>query len=325
MGGHSALDVTQLESGTATVVAGCVNSENSTNLDIVDGQGDLWAIQYVTGDEGDERLTMWTAAQQSQSCPSSPTYSVSQLLYAAALAFDPQGNAWVLSNGEVDMYSAANLQQRARYVSPDERLVLGGCSSVDCSLTPTAMAFDANGYLWISGWGSIVAYSPATLADAGQSSELGVADVFLSTAAALDGGTGWLPNDFYTRVAFDSAGDLWAIDVVEWGGGEAPGPAQLVEFSATQIRSLAQDPTPTPVQKWSELNGPILEQSSWMAFDAAGNLWIEGVTSEYNGTPVLLRFAPESAANGPDLVVDYEGVGGALAFDPIPPGLPIWP
>jgi len=314
----SALDVDQLEAGTATVVANCVNPKDARWAGIVDGAGGLWAAEDVEG-----RLTfaLWSTAQQSQSCLSSPTTSFSSAFNSAAqLAFDPQGNLWIATGGQEGtggiqayMYSAAHLRQDAGASVAEDAWISWSCSSDKAACGGYRLAFDAQGYLWLVTVRSIVAYSPATLADAGTSGAELLGDFFLSTPAALDG----MAN--FGDIIFDAEGNLWVVVTDATYTND-----QILEFSAAQVQApaLAQDPTPTPVRIWSGLNGI---NGSFGAFDTGGNLWITG---ESNGTEALLRFAPGGADGGPDLVVPVAGDLGAdnsLAFDPIPPGLPIYP
>jgi hypothetical protein len=183
---------------------------------------------------------------------------------AAGSAFDREGNLWAVGGTTVDppvlripAGSLGNSGQKAADISLTGGPLEGGFPRA------RALAFDPSGNLWVSvGFNDkIVRYTPEQLA-AGGSPTPGV------ELTGLDGPSG---------LAFDAAGNLW----VAFTGADrvARYDASRLTASSTAAPDLIiQGRTPGPVI--SNLRAP-----SGLAFDAAGNLWVN-----FNGP--LVRLTP---------------------------------
>jgi len=126
----------------------------------------------------------------------------------------------------------------------------------------------------------------------------------------------------YGYLAFDSFGNLWVtVDNRQ----ADPEVHQIVELSQTQFANLAVDDEPIPVFTINETPEQQAENfPGWgaIAFDSAGNLWAGASGPQ----PNLFRFSPASLADGglPDIAIGVPTDASlSLAFDPIPPGLPL--
>ena len=208
------------------------------------------------------------------------------------LTFDRDGNAWVIGDTSAD-------PPLARYLAAD--LGVSGAKTPDITIDsapfqvgvpgPAALAFDAVGNLWVSvvAAAKVVRFTPAQLAAGGTQTPA----VELSAIEAPSG------------LAFDAAGGLWVASAT---GVLGFAPASLAASTSTPTVSITAQ-TPAPVI--GNLSDP-----SGLAFDAAGNLWVN-----YSGTLARLT-ATDRAGTGATVVTpevqvspDVASLPEGIAFD----------
>jgi len=331
--------------GQTCLPPGYTSPDPVDGVEVVDGHGNLWA-QFPDGTVGSGNtapIFMWSASQLA-SCASNPpaaTYPLTDTVYCggdgsgcepffSALAFDSAGNLWGTESdtNSIFVYRASDLAGggqalTAAAIAPGQQ-----CGPLDVICAPIGLAFDSAGSLWIGNGYSVMVYTAATqsgiLAGAAGAPP---ADLLLTNSDALtyDAGArgGYYTHYTYNYLAFDRSGDLWATVYNAQGNIEQ----QIVEFSAAQLANLATDSTPTPVLTVTESSfqqGHAFLGWQAIAFDAEGNLWAGASMF----MPNLYRFSPGSLAHGglPDITLTVPGDPSlSLAFDPIPPGLPLRP
>ena len=160
----------------------------------------------------------------------------------AGVAFDANGNLWVANAGANTV-----VQLAASYLtasgSPTPAVTLGATNG---SLNgPSALAFDANGNLWVANANAstVVEFTGSQLAGSGSP----------TPAVTLSATNGSLSSP--SSLAFDASGDLWIANdvsstVVEFGASQlaaSGGPAPIVTLSGSALsgpHGLAFDPPP---------------------------------------------------------------------------------
>jgi sugar lactone lactonase YvrE len=173
-----------------------------------------------------------------------------------ALAFDPAGDLWVANAGNRTLveYSKAELSE-ANDAAPT--VVISAPSPGELS-SPSGMAFDRSGNLWVANTavGTVTEYSREQLARSGAP----------KPHTTIDGSHFSSPFG----VAFDASGDLWVSN-------KANGTVQ--EFTKQELGK--NNPVPSvvispegPGQAFGAIN---------LAFDSLGNLWV----SEYQTATVV--------------------------------------
>jgi sugar lactone lactonase YvrE len=276
----------------ATPTPVCVREGERVSVAVAYGaipsSGKLWASN---GSGGSAPLLGFAAdLLETSGSPAATVAARSQ--GAAGGAFDREGNLWVVGATTVDP-PVLRL--------PASSLGTGGQKQADVSLTggpleggfprARALAFDPSGNLWVSvGFNDkIVRYSPDQLTATGSPTPA-------VQLTGLDGPAG---------LAFDAAGNLW----VAFGGADRVARYDASRLSASSIEApdlVIQARTPPPVI--GNLRGP-----SGLAFDAAGNLWVN-----YNG--VLARLTP-SDQSGTGTVTLTPEVQLSLNVSALPVGL----
>jgi secreted PhoX family phosphatase len=216
------------------------------------------------------------------------------------MAFDRQGNLWVVGNavGVVYEYTKAQL---ARSGSPTPQTTLSNFPG-----TPLGDAFDASGDLWVTTNVSSPSCPQGCVVEFSRD-ELALANPTPTVTISSTGGA---------NIAFTPAGDLWMVT----GGGPncfgTPCTNQLVEFTRAQ---LATSGSPTPAISISSTNvGPYqsLVGPYGVAVAPSGNVWVanfyNNTTVEYgrdqlsqSGSPTPLRaiVGSNSGMNYPSFVV----------------------
>jgi sugar lactone lactonase YvrE len=159
-----------------------------------DDDGGLWISL-----QGEDALIHFGADQLAVNGAPTPDRTLTGLVGPTGLAFDGAGNLWV-----------ANRDARALTAYTPDQLAIGGLqspvvkigNSSDSLDSPTGLAFDAAGSLWVANiWvDSVVRFGATQLATSGSPTPEAV---LVASADSLDGPMG---------LALDGSGDLWVTN-----------------------------------------------------------------------------------------------------------------
>jgi len=192
-----------------------------------DSHGNLWVANRAGG------LVAFSASQLAASgTQNTPltTIQVGAVLGSAEnIAFDANGNGWVADDqySHIVEYSAAQLAVVGTSTPTPVDTIGANAGSL---FFPEAVAFDANGNLWVANSNnSVVEYTPAQLTAGGSPAPTAI--------ITLPNGTGPF------GMAFDKRGTLWVSDVSS---------GLMLGLNAAQ---LAATGTPTPVTLTIPLSG----------------------------------------------------------------------
>jgi hypothetical protein len=264
----------------------CVKNGETINLDVaytlVPTSNKLW----TTAGNGDAALVGFSSAKVAATATQTSDVAV-QLDLVGATAFDRQGGLWAIFSGKLGHYSAATLATSGMK-TPDITVEVPneGIPAL------AGIAFDGTGNLWIAAptAGKVHRVAAAELLAGGTPANL----------VTISGLTAPGP------LAFDATGNLWVGD---------RGKDAVVEFKAGRLgASTAAAPdvvltaqTPLPVQ------GPLTAPSG-IAFDAAGNMWVD-----FNDT--MTRFTTADRATtalltpAVQIPLDVAALSENIAFD----------
>jgi sugar lactone lactonase YvrE len=229
------------------------------------GTGELWVSNSAYSN------TLWgfTAAQLTSSGTPTPASTVNISTASNAIAFDANGNAWVSEGStEIIEFTAAQL---AAGGTQSPSVTIRGSGALQY---PAGLAFDRNGNLWVSSSAAVIEYTPSQLTSSGSPTPaIVVTSPQISTAKGI---------------AFDHGGNLWVADV---GAGtvESFNPAALSAGGSQTASVVITVPVPS-------LSVPTMP--TYLAFDAAGNLWVATVYNtvlEYQTSQLATSGAPTPA------------------------------
>ncbi|SRR5579863_135440 len=249
------------------------------------GTGALWVATFGGFSSIAEYLSEQLGKQQTDL----PATSVAaQGVFGAT--FDAAGNLWVplFTSNAVEEFTAAQLSAANGSSTPPSPAVtlIANAGSLN---SPAALAFDANGNLWVTnvamGANTVVEYSASQI----------LTDGSPIPAVTIGSASGSLNQPF--GIAFDAGGNLWI--------GNDDGQSTVVEFTASQ---LAQSGTPVPVVTITPAPAVFLEPQG-MAFDSHGGLWI---ASGFTNTIVELSASQLTTTSAPDPAVFLTASSGSL-------------
>lgn len=212
------------------------------------------------------------------------------------VAFDKDGNLWALGPTVADKMVArlpASKLGTTGAVEPDVSFDL---PEIDCLPALAALAFDADGNLWLSSKckGAVYRIPAAKLTKSGDKT----ADVVIS-GLLDDGDMGDAEG-----LAFDFDGNLWV------GGGAA-----LRRFDAVQLDTSSSD-APELSLSVKDNVGALL--GNYLAFDKAGNLW----ASDFAGSAVFEVAAATLSQSGAktttaevSITTSVQALPSQIAFD----------
>lgn len=290
----------QLVSGGSEPPQVSIEGASSAQSVAFDAAGNLWTTDWDQG-----QLRRFDAADLTTGGMLAPSVVIGggYLTNPTGMAFDRDGSLWVTNRGNstVVKFTADQIAVSGAAVVP--AVILGDDGSMNLS-GPTALAFDADGDLWLSNQFSDAIFefrNPGALAGAVTPSP----DIVISGTI-----TGDPTLDAPTGLAFDQDGSLWAGSSVL---------NAVVKFTADQLLSSG---TPTPAVTLGPSAGG-LSGPSGLAFDAGGNLWVS------NQGNAVLKFAPAllAASGAPEPTLALTGMTGMdiglMAFNPPPVGVPV--
>jgi sugar lactone lactonase YvrE len=294
------LSPVELAAGTssaAEIALGLGGSEISSVA--FDANGNMWVSKFTS-----DTIAEFPAAQLAASGTLSPGVALggSALVGPTGMAFDANGDLWVaiFGNSTVAEFTASQLTAGG---SPAPAVVI---SATGGSLNmPTAVAFDANGNLWVASVDALVEYTPSQLTASGA-----------TTPAVTIGDDGASSLNSPLGMAIDPTGGIWVAN------GDSP-PYSVVRFSASQLTATG---TPVPSVILTT-NGTSIDEPSGLALDASGNLWLSNLA----GTSPLVQYAASQlVASGnpvPMITVTSSSLARpwGLAFNPHASALPIKP
>lgn len=184
-------------------------------------------------------------------------------------AFGPDGSLYLTDTNRVIAFRPATL---AAGGSPDPDVVLTGADLQGVAIPgPSALAFDADGNLWVGNQAgqTVKRFAAADVTHSGEpTATISIESSDLSAVSAI---------------ALQSNGDVWIAnsdgDIVEFTVSQFA--AHVTAPAATRVRGY----TPTPVV--SELGS-----ASWIVFDENDNLWVA-----YFAPNLLVRYTPAEQNN----------------------------
>lgn len=233
------------------------------------GSSHLWLTQ--SNGEGSQVMA-FDAAQIAAAGAQLPSVSLETGLPSVGpLAVDGLGRLWVASlSGSVVGFNTARLgTSSSASAAPD--IVLDGPAICGRTLPcgPRAMAFDAQGAMWVAVLDSIVKLDAASLNASGKP----------SAAARITSPDFEAPNG----LAFDAAGNLW---VAESSGA-------ITRFNASRLSANIEE-GPADIVIYALNPGPVmigLGSPEGLVFDRDGNLWVG-----YFSGGELVRYTPTELA-----------------------------
>jgi sugar lactone lactonase YvrE len=258
------------------------------------------------------------------------------------IAFDKNGHLWITDGGAntVQEWNRNQNSTPIQTITSNSKGSIGG---------PVGLAFDAQGNLWVSNYfkHTLVRYSKSVL-------ETTTGTNALEPDATID--TVGLAG--YQQIAFDAAGNLWAVD---YRIGSAS-PDYLYKFDAAKLTANpapsitatlqvdfssgitfdgagklwitdnggvkkydppTADGKPTPLLTLNRLSG--FDKASATAFDKLGNLWVHDNYGMYEFTAAQITTPKTTLEIAPDQKLDFDAIKNyALRFYPIPANSPLY-
>lgn len=283
--------VDQVFSGTGSSAAVSAGATASTSVAYSPrpGAGKLWLPRNASVIGYDE-------SQISSTGSPAPAVTTQATGLNEAVAFDCSGNKWVSSRTTNMLYSFTPAQIAASG-SPTPAVTISASATGDSLYSPTGLAFDRGGNLWVANYGSskVVKYASAQLSATGNPAPPVVISAVVDSLYRPAG------------LAFDSAGNLWVANSSSYTN-------TIVKFTTAQLASTG---SPAPSVTLSASAGS-LNQPFGLAFDGSGNLWIANLG---NNTVVKFTSAQLASSGSPAPSVILSASAGslngpsALAFD----------
>jgi sugar lactone lactonase YvrE len=181
-------------SNAAAVVIATNNSSLSAPIALAfDRKHRLWVANSENG-----TLVRFDPAQLTVSGSPVPAVTIAGLGRPAGIAFDAAGSLWMSDSRRFKLASFSEAQlDTSGFLVP--RVVISALAG--SMATPSGIAFDADGNLWVGNIGNqtVVAFTPAQLAATGT----------ITPHVILSGNAGSL--SIPTGLAFDSEGSLWVM------------------------------------------------------------------------------------------------------------------
>jgi sugar lactone lactonase YvrE len=251
--------------GTPATVSASGASAATVTYSARAGSGGLWIVGGSASGSNTANTAIEYAVTQLHASSSTPPVvklnfpiTAGGNIDASGVAFDAQGNLWVVNDNSntVVEYAVAQLSASG---SPTPVVTI----QLPAMSVSYAIAFDASGNLWVGNnfANTIVEFTPSQLAAGGS-----------PTPAVTIAEVPPQPNTLQEPIglAFDTHGNLWVANNAA---------SSIVEYTPSQL-ATSGSPAPTVT-----LTGAAILYPNEIAFDHAGNLWI--TNSAYNVTPSI--------------------------------------
>lgn len=172
-------------------IGGATLCSPATSSLAFDGEGNLWIASPC-----EQSVMRLKASNLGASGEVTPDVKITGLVAPEAIAFDKSGNLWVTDDAKLLRFDASRLG--ASIADAPNRAVEPQQEST-APLGATALAFDKDGNLWVSDFGSNIVYKITAAELAGTGSQMVVPSVHIAVdvGALLEG------------LAFDEGGGLW--------------------------------------------------------------------------------------------------------------------
>jgi sugar lactone lactonase YvrE len=271
-----------------------------------DPQGNLWTVPIT----GDQVMRVPQVGLMFERPSPDITVTSTALKSPQTIAFDNAGNLWVNNfsgsgagvSSIVRFDGLAGMPQGNYMLNPGVTIVPGTDPAMVKNFSEgLSMAFDKNGSLWFGSSSSLMRFdSPGSL----QGMVTAAPNAVLTT------------GDYFTTMAFDSAGSLW-VTATNVG---------YIVLRIDQPGTLQGAVTATPAARVSLMSGDA-NFAGGMAFDSTGSLWIamsNRIIELTNPSSMMGNVSP-----GPQITLalpstSYPDLGSKLAFWPKPDGLPLY-
>lgn len=306
----------QVQSSSSNAPAIRINPNLGYTLDdvVFDRDGNLWAV----GVPGKNKIVRFAVSSLSSSGVVAPdlTITSSELKNPWGIAFDSAGNLWVTNA----IGAGGNFTTIVRFDNPQSlsgnqtlspSVVIGPTSdnaSKDLFYLVHAIAFDADGNLWVSGPDTILRFdNPQSL----------TGNITPTPNAVIDA-DGYSDLGF-DMIAFDSDGALWVTGCQ----GIIPCVDFVMKFGDPSALSGVSSPTPA-----TRITVGNTVSVSGLAFDSDGGLW---VAQAGGGIQKIINYTDPGSLSGNvtptpaiTLSTTYVAKSSKLVFYPTPLGLPIY-
>jgi hypothetical protein len=266
-----------------------------------DNARNLW--MSAAGSHGDGKIVEYTLPQTSQSGSLLPNTTLTGATAPLGLAFDPQGNLWVVDSAMTALleYGVTRLQTGG---TPNASISLGGITAAGATWAPLDVSADAQGNLWVSA-------RPRTLPAGAAADSVPAYVVAEFTAAAIAGGgtptpaltlvqAGAHQGGYGPGMAFDPSGNLWTAN------------ANLTTMTRFSAASLVGGANPSPT---ITIGGTTLSGVGDIAVDSAGVLYVGGSAYGSPGAGIFV-YAPKTitTSGSPTPKLSYTPPGGINHF-----------
>jgi sugar lactone lactonase YvrE len=250
-GSHAFVDYLAAQLGTSgaptpNAVSSAASPSANDNVMAFDAHGNLWMIANNAS-----AVVEYSAAQLTSATPVA-TIAINDpnsQVEVQGIAFDAHGNLWLANYGPCDIDELSASQLAAGSGTDTPAMTLNACGSTSVT-GPNALAFDAQGNMWVA--------------------DVDSSDVYEYPASVLTG-TGQVTSEPVKQsrpgiatqyLAFDGGGNLWV------SGGN-----QVVRLSTSQLAAggSSSPVTVTPSSSVTVSGSTALEG---VAFDDSGDLWL---------------------------------------------------
>jgi len=297
---------------SATSIAGAegAKSLNAPNGMTFDGSGNLWVsdsnnnrvLQFTSfsSDEPTAAVVIGQIEFDDKTTESDASISKFSLKAPEDIEIDSSGNLWVAdsANDRILRYSTPfTTFMAADLVIGQANFTIGSNGLTDSKLnTPTGIAFDGSGNLWVADKGNHRVLKFTTPFSNGQAATIVIGQGSSFTTANAPATPTQSSLNTPVDVAFDTSGNLWVTDSVN---------NRVLKYNSADISSNGPNAASAIGQsaynaKGSDTTATTFDVPVYLAFDSSGNLWV----SDENNDRVIRFDSPSSEfSEEADLVI----------------------